>query len=163
MTKFGDTSVIDLDFICLRQGQCGVQHMDQLGKAADLGMKHAHAHLDRQNAAQGLNPDGSPIQPPGEGGGPPGAAAAVAPSSGGGGGIVPGPNEVGAGGAPLNPAQVGEHGVPAADAGQQQQADAADQQANLESALKKQPKSRTVKIAKRGPDGRASEFHIQEH
>jgi len=137
-----------------------IQHMDQLGKAADLGMQHAHAHLDRQNAAKGLNPDGSPIAPPGSGGGP--GAAAPAPSPAGGGGIVPGPDEAGAGGA-MNPADVGKQGVPAADAGQQQQADAADQQANLEAALKKQPKSRTVKIAKRGADGRASEFHIQEH
>jgi hypothetical protein len=141
------------------QFQRSVAHMDQLGRAADMGLTHAHAHLDRQNAARGLNPDGSPMQPPGEGGGPPGAAA---PEPSAGGGVVPPPDEAGAGNAPVNPQDVGKQGVPAADAGQQLQADAADQQANLEHSLKK-PRNRTVTIAKRGPDGRATAFHIQEH
>jgi hypothetical protein len=40
-------------------------HVEQLGKATDLGYKHAGQIADRQMAAQGKNPDGSPVQPPG--------------------------------------------------------------------------------------------------
>jgi hypothetical protein len=76
--------------------------------------------------------------------------------------MIPGATDPGAGNAGADPADVLKHGVPAADAGQQQIADQASEQANLDKALKK-PRSRTVTIASRGPDGRATAFHIQEH
>jgi hypothetical protein len=123
-------------------------HVEQIGRAQDMGHKHGLAVQGAQNAAKGLNPDGTPIAPPGEGGES---------------GIVPPANEAGAGNAPLTPQDVGKHGVPAGDAGQQQQADAADQQANLEQTLKKAPKSRTVSVAARDHTGRASAFHVQDH
>jgi hypothetical protein len=128
-------------------------HVDQVGRAADMGHKHGSAIAGAKNAAQGLNPDGTPIQAPDA---PPDPAAAATK------GIVPGATDVGAGNDGLTPQEVGSHGVPAADAGQQQVADQASEQKNLETALKK-PKSRTVTIASRGPDGRASSFHIQDH
>lgn len=137
-----------------------VVHMDQLGRAATMGQDHAHKHLDRQNAARGLNPDGTPIAPPGaedSGGGPP--SAAPAPAAGGGGQVAP-PTNIGAGNTGVAPADLEKHGVPAADAGQQENADRAAGETNLEKAVK--PKNRKVTIAKRGPDGRASEFHISE-
>lgn len=141
-----------------------IAHVDQVGRAQDMGHQHGLAVADRQKAAAGLNPDGSPMLPPGaEGGegGPPGAGApAGAPPDGG--GIVPGADEAGAGNAPLAPADVGKHSIPAADAGQQLQADAADQQANLQHALKA-PKKRTVAITKRGADGRAAAFEVTDH
>ena len=110
-------------------------HRDQVGRALDLGHKHGHAMRQAMqppvdpndpNAAIGLAPGGAP------GGGAPSPGG---PPSGGG-GIVPGPNEAGAGAQPLSPADVAKHSVPAGDAGQQQLADAADQQSNLEKALK---------------------------
>jgi hypothetical protein len=132
-------------------------HVEQVGKAQEMGHQHGMAIGQAQqaaaNQAKGLGPDGQPLVPPG------GDGAAGAPA--GGGAPVPGPTEPGAGNAGVAPAQLGDHGVPAGDAGQQQVADAASQQANLEKAVK--PKHRTVAITKRGPDGRASEFHIQEH
>jgi hypothetical protein len=139
-------------------------HVDQVGRAQDMGHQHGKDIADRKNAAAGLNPDGTPLVPPGtdpnaSGGAEGGAAPAGNPADpAAGGGIVPPANEVGAGGG-IDPATIGAHGVPAADAGAQQNADAADQQANLESSLKK-PKSRKVRITGRGPDGRASEFQI---
>jgi hypothetical protein len=147
------------------QFQRSIQHMGQLGDAADLGMQHAHAHLDRQNAARGLNPDGTPMLPPGAspadgsaGGGPPGAAAGVAA----GGGASPPPQNPGQGNEGVNPATLGQHGVPAGDAGQQGAQDQAAAAKGLEESLKK-PKKRTVAITKRGPDGRAAAFEVTEH
>jgi len=156
-----------------------IKHVDQIGRAQDMGHSHGVALQAAQNAAKGLNPDGTAIAPPGEGGGGEGGAgtgrggapsagasapdaAASAPKPAAGGGIVPPPDEAGAGSAPLNPADVGKHSLPSADAGQQQQADAADQQKNLDQALKK-PKKRTVAITSRGPDGRASAFEVTDH
>lgn len=142
-------------------------HVDQVGRAQDMGHQHGKDIADRKNAAQGLNPDGTPIAPPGEVPGASPDAAGGAATAGnpadpaGGGGIVPPANEAGAGGG-MDPAMLGQHSVPAADAGAQQVADNADQQVNLEASLKK-PKKRTVTIAKRGADGRASQFHIEDH
>ena len=148
------------------QFQRSVAHMDQLGKAADLGSQHADAHMARKNAARGVNPDGTPLLPSPEatagggddGGGSDGASPGVAA----GGGTSPPPSDLGAGNAGVDPATLGDHGVPAGDSGQQQQQDQAAEGQQLEQTLKKQPKSRTVKIAKRGADGRASEFHITD-
>jgi hypothetical protein len=133
------------------QFQQHLDHVDQVGRAQEMGHSHGLAIGGAKNAAQGLNPDGSPIQPGGE---DPAAAATK--------GLVPGATDPGAGNEGVNPQDVGKHGVPAADAGQQQVADQASEQQNLETALKK-PKSRTVTIASRGADGRASSFHIQDH
>lgn len=131
------------------QFQRSVQHMDQLGKAVDLGHKHGAAVAGAKNAAQGLNPDGTPIQPAGADG-----AGGASPAEGG--GIVPGPDEAGAGNQPLQPGDVGKHNVPAADAGHQQEADAADQQANLEASLKKQPRQRNFTFHRDPHTGRIS-------
>jgi len=147
------------------QFQRSIQHMDQAGAAADLGHQHGHAITDRRNAARGLNPDGTPQLPPsgpteggGQGGGPPGASTGVAA----GGGAGPPPENPGAGNAGVNPSTLGQHGVPAGDAGQQGAQDQAAAAKGLEQSLKK-PRRHTVTIAKRGPDGRASQFHIEEH
>jgi hypothetical protein len=134
-----------------------VSHMDQLGRAAEMGHKHADAHMARQNAARGVNPDGSPLVQPGMDDGSGGGDDAGAPGD----GMVQPPSNAGNGNAGVAPGDIGDHTVPAGDAGQQEAVDRAAEQANLEKATK--PKSRTVTIAKRGPDGRASEFHIQEH
>jgi hypothetical protein len=135
------------------QFQRHMDHVEQVGRATEMGHKHGMAIAGAKNAAQGLNPDGSPMQQPGVAGG----AAGSAPP-----GMIPGATDPGAGNAGADPADVLKHGVPAADAGQQQIADQASEQANLDKALKK-PRSRTVTIASRGPDGRATAFHIQEH
>lgn len=141
------------------QFQQHLDHVDQVGRAQDMGHQHGSAIAGAKNAAQGLNPDGSPIQAPGADGKPgvPQDPAQAATK-----GLVPGATNVGAGNDGLTPTEIGSHGVPAADAGQQQVADQASEQQNLETALKK-PKSRTVTIASRGADGRASSFHIQDH
>ncbi|MET4187609.1 hypothetical protein ABIB86_000442 [Bradyrhizobium sp. JR1.7] len=44
--------------------QMHIDHVDQVGRAHDMGHQHGHAIADRKKAAQGLNPDGTPIQPP---------------------------------------------------------------------------------------------------
>lgn len=131
------------------QFQRDLAHRDQVGRAADLGHKHGMAIAGAKNAAAGLNPDGTPVQAP---------DAPQNPTD----GIVPGATDVGAANAGVDPAKVGDHGVPAGDAGQQQIADQASEQANLAKSISK-PRSRTVTIASRHPDGRAASFHIQEH
>lgn len=102
-----------------------VEHAEQLGRALDMGFKHGHDLADRKKAAQGLNPDGSPMLPPDgasptDGGsmaaGPTGAANGVA--AGGGAGTVP-PQNAGHGNQGVDPAALGRHGVPASDAGHQ--------------------------------------------
>jgi hypothetical protein len=130
-------------------------HVEQVGRANAQGHQHGMALHAAKQAAKGLNPDGTPMAPPGEGGAPGAPAAAGAE-------LIQGATNAGAGNDGLSAQEVGGHGVPASDAGQQQIADAASAQKNLDDALKK-PKKRTVTIAKRGPDGRASEFHIQDH
>lgn len=115
-------------------------HVEQVGRAQDMGHQHGMATRPQ---ARGL--------------GVPESAAKTALE-----GLVPGATNVGAGNDGLTPKELGQQGVPAGDAGQQHAADQASEQANLEKALKK-PKSRTVTIASRGPDGRAASFHIQEH
>ncbi len=146
------------------------QHVDQMGKALDLGHKHGSAVAGAQNAARGLNPDGTPMLPPpsasgegGEGGGPSDAAAgSVAPA----GGSGPPPDlsggQPGAGNAGVAPEDLGKHGIPAANAGEQQQQDDAALNHQIEQAAKK-PRKRTVNITKRGPDGRASGFEVIDH
>lgn len=41
------------------------RHMDQVGRAVELGHQHGMAIADKKLAAQGLGPDGQPLQPPG--------------------------------------------------------------------------------------------------
>jgi hypothetical protein len=117
------------------QFQNSIAHMDQLGRAVDLGHQHADAHMARQNAARGVNPDGTPLVQPGMGDD---TSAAATP-----GGTSPtaGPTDVGAGNSGVDPSQIADHGVPAGDAGQQLEQDAASSQANLEKA---QPRKRTL-------------------
>jgi hypothetical protein len=76
------------------------RHVDQIGQALDKGFQHAHDLNDRRNAAAGLNPDGSPMQPPegasptgggGMGGEPTGAAPGVAAGGGAGTRQIPPP------------------------------------------------------------------------
>jgi hypothetical protein len=143
------------------------RHVDQMGHALDLGHQHGHGIAERQNAARGLNPDGSPMLPPGtspgpgggEGGGPSGNSAGVVA----GGGAGPPPENPGEGNQGVAPSQLGDHGVPASDAGQQGLMDQAAHQQELERALKKQPKKMSIAISKRGPDGRASAFEVTHH
>jgi len=144
------------------------RHVDQMGSALDLGHSHGHAIADRQNAAKGLNPDGTPMLPPpgqspagggAEGGGPPGDSTGVVA----GGGAGPPPENPGAGNAGVAPQDLGKHGVPAGDAGQQIMQDQAATQAGLEKGLKKPARKRTVAITKRGADGRAAAFEVTEH
>ncbi len=133
-----------------------LDHVEQVGRATEMGHGHGLALAAAKNAAQGLNPDGTPMQPPGaagapgEGGGPPQAGAAPAAPQG----------DVGQGNTGLSPEDLSRQGVPAADAGQQQAQDAAAQQQATEKALK--PKSRKVTITGRGADGRANQFHVEE-
>lgn len=109
-----------------------IQHMDQLGKAADLGFRHGHQLADRRKASMGLNPDGSPMLPPGaspadgsEGGEPTGDSVGVAAD----GNAASPPQDMGAGNEGVDPSQVLDHQVPAGDAGQQNLQDEAATQA----------------------------------
>jgi hypothetical protein len=130
-------------------------HVEQIGRAQDMGHRHGSELSAAKNAAAGLNPDGSPMTPPGEGGGPPAAAPGA------GGADVPAPvQDAGQGNLGMDPAMLSQHSLPASDAGQQHQQDHAAAEAAL--AKSQKPKRRKVTIAKRGPDGRASEFHIDE-
>lgn len=107
-----------------------IAHLDQVGRAADLGHKHADAHMARRNAARGVNPDGTPLVQPGAedgGGDAPGAApegAQVAP-----------PANAGNGNTGMMPADLAKHGVPAGDAGAQLQADQVASQGALARAI----------------------------
>lgn len=47
------------------QFQRHLDHVDQVGQAQDMGHRHGMAIGDKQMAAQGLGPDGQPLQPPG--------------------------------------------------------------------------------------------------
>lgn len=134
-------------------------HRDQVGRAVDMGYKHGDAHRARLNGAKGLDPNGQPLAPPGMPGDPGdgGDDSGASPGD----GMVTPPSNAGNGNTGVAPGDIADHTVPAGDAGQQQAVDRAAEQANLERATK--PKSRTVTIAKRGPDGRASEFHIHDH
>lgn len=134
-------------------------HMEQLGKARDMGHQHGRDIADRKMAAQGLNPDGTPILPPGqEMGGEMGAAPAPTEAGGDPAAAALGAEGPGAGNAGVDPAALGGHGVPASDAGHQQAQDNAEVQGKLDRATK----PRTVKITGRGPDGRANQFQISE-
>lgn len=106
-----------------------VEHAEQLGRALDMGYRHGHELADRKKAAQGLNPDGTPMLPPSgasptEDGSraqqPTGAANGVAAEGGAG-----TPNNPGHGNGGVNPADLGKHGVPASDAGHQNAQDEA--------------------------------------
>lgn len=145
------------------------RHMDQIGRATELGHSHGLALNDRQKAAQGLNPDGTPMLPPGamtgggDGGGPSDAGAgSVAPATGSGPPLTP-PQDVGAGNAGVAPDDLGKQGVPAPNAGMQQQEDEANLDQQIQKAAQHQPRKRKVNITKRGPDGRGTEFEIEDH
>jgi hypothetical protein len=111
------------------------RHVDQIGRAQEMGHQHGKDIADRKQASRGLNPDGTPMQIPGAEGRQPGADAA------------PG----GVGGPPLSPDQGAAPGgtdVPPPNAG-----------TPPTPAPKKQ---RKVSIIGRGPDGRANAFHVEE-
>lgn len=75
------------------------RHVDQMGRATELGHQHGRELHERQMAARGLAPDGTPLLPPpgspagggGEGGAPSDAAAGFA--AGGGEGAPPEPKK----------------------------------------------------------------------
>jgi hypothetical protein len=121
-------------------------HVDQVGKATDLGYKHAgqiHAQKaadqDRQMAAQGLNPDGSPMLPPGgENPAEPGGMGGGAPEAT---GVVAG----GEGAPSPQPEQTLEN---------------AEKEKPPEH--KDKPRKRKVKILKRNAQGRGSEFEVED-
>jgi hypothetical protein len=131
-----------------------LEHLDQAGRALDLGHKHGLA-ISAPKALPGAGAV-PPGPAPGEGAAPPSA-----PNNAGGGDGLIAPNNVGAGNAGVSPADLGRHGIPAADAGQQHLQDQAAEQHAIQQSLKK-PTKRKITIAKRGPDGRASEFHVTE-
>lgn len=113
-----------------------VDHVEQMGKAVDLGHKHGSALSAAKNAAKGLNPDGSPMAPPGAdgaGGGPAGGGGG-APAAGAGDAGAP-PSAPGAGNQPLSPGDLSKRGVPAANAGAQQAQDSAAADAAVEKSL----------------------------
>lgn len=123
------------------------RHMDQVGKAADMGWSHAEKQRQLENVSKGLAPDGSPIDTPEEeaqvakikaeqgGGAAPGiegAAAALMPD----------------GTPPVQPEEV----APSMASGAPPVASEAGA-----------PRKRTVNIKGRGADGRANSFEILEH
>lgn len=116
------------------------RHMDQVGKAADMGFDHAERVRQQQNVAKGLAPDGSPIDTPEE------AAAAdkIKQEMAAGGGAPAGD--------PAAAAMSAEDAAPAAP-------DAPPMVSQPQAA----PRKRTVNITKRGPDGRAAAFEVLEH
>lgn len=108
------------------------RHAEQMGNALELGHQHGSSLHERQMAARGLAPDGTPLLPPpgsspsGEDGGTGGAQAdAAAGFAAGGGGSAP----------PTQPSEPTE-------------------------PTKK--KRRKVRITKRGADGRATDFAIED-
>lgn len=115
------------------------KHMEQVGKASDLGFSHAEKVLAIQNVAKGLAPDGSPIDTPEE----EAQVAQIKAEQGMGGDTGAAPPPIGE--APPLPA-------PPPGAGGEQGEAAAPK-----------PKRRTINITQRGPDGRASAFEVMEH
>lgn len=57
------------------------RHMEQVGRAREIGHSEGMALHERQMAARGLNPDGTPIAPPGAEG-PPGEGGSAPPQEG---------------------------------------------------------------------------------
>lgn len=106
------------------------RHAQQMGEALELGHQHGMSMHERQMAARGLAPDGTPLLPspstPGAGGGEGGAPidAAAGFAAGGGGDGAP----------PTQPTE----------------------------ATPPKKKKRKVSITKRGADGRASEFAVED-
>lgn len=140
-----------------------VRHMDQLGKAVDLGHSHGLAMKAAEMAKQGLNVDGTPIDMPGTPPGPDYPDGKVPAEDL---GAMPGAGATGGGGAPPNagggappPAAAAPKelagGIPAPP---EKTTPAAEKPA--EAAPKK--KSRKIRITGRGDDGRANAFEIDE-
>jgi hypothetical protein len=131
-------------------------HVEQIGRAQDMGHQPRHPDIAAGRKPRGLNPDGSPMAPPGEGGeGTRSGTAAEGPT-------LP------AAGAGRRPGQcrcrsghARRHAIPAGDAASSTKQDAAA--AARPSARQSQSK-RTVKVTSPSaiPDGRASEFHIED-
>lgn len=137
-------------------------HVEQVGRATEMGHSHGLALKAAKMAAQGLNVDGTPIDMPGTPPGPDypnGKGAPGAPADIGGGGEQPVPDQGGSGGGPL-PEQAPQGPVPGVEAAPGMNQPAGDLMPPAEAPKPK--KARRVSIAKRGPDGRASEFHIHE-
>ena len=133
-------------------------HVEQLGKATDLGYKHAGQLADRQMAAKGLNPDGSPVQPPGS----------ELPAGGGGeGGGAPAPGVVAGGEAAPPPTGAispdimgGEPGAPMLEPEAKPKSEGEGNRGHKTEHPK--PRKRKVKITKRNPQGRATDFEIED-
>lgn len=130
-------------------------HVEQIGRAQDMGHQHGKDIADRKNAAAGLNPDGTPLVLPGEEGSDESPRGAEP-----GGGAVPGgapPNAV----SPSSTPPPGATAIPMPE-GMPEPAAPAAPTASPPSGEAPPSRKRKVTIAKRGPDGRASEFHIED-
>jgi hypothetical protein len=133
-------------------------HVEQVGRATEMGHAHGLALKAAKMAAQGLNVDGSPIDMPGTPPGPdyPGGKGAPSDTGGTDGQSLPEPS----GSAPVGlPEQAPQGPAPGVEAAPGINEPAGDLVPPAEAP---KPKKRRVTIAKRGSDGRASEFHIHE-
>jgi hypothetical protein len=141
-----------------------VRHMDQVGKAMEIGHAQGLALKAAQMAAQGLNVDGTPIDMPGTPPGPdypdgnvpkevlgdvPGAAPAAAEGQ---------PPVA----APAPAAPPSDGTPPGLNDLMGSQAEPAPEPAAAPAAPAKKKKKRTVTVASRGPDGRANKYDIEE-
>ena len=136
-----------------------IAHMDQLGRAVEMGQSHGLALQAAQMAAKGLNVDGSPIDMPGTEPGADYPDGKVPPEVL---GTVPGAGAPvpAAGGAPPAGPTPGTlpmpEGIPEPPT---KPAPASAESAEPAAAPKK---TRKVRITKRGTDGRASDFEIED-
>lgn len=137
-------------------------HVEQLGRAQDMGHRHGAELQAAKMAKQGLNPDGTPMLPPGasppgaggmgEGGGELDATAGVAA----GGSAAPPPVNSGFGQDMLGTMADGSSPMPL-----EQDAVPASGPPPKEPAKKKK-KPKRVSIKTRDKDGRASDFEIHD-
>lgn len=144
-------------------------HVEQIGRAQDMGHSHGLALQAAKMASQGLNPDGTPKLPPGEtpsgaggvgeGGGELDAAAGVAA----GGGAAP-PPVTSPGGVPPSPGGFGQDMLGTMSDGSSPAAveQAAPTGPPPAEPAKKKKKPRRVSIKARDKDGRASDFEIHD-
>jgi hypothetical protein len=138
-------------------------HVEQIGRAQDMGHQHGLALQAAKMASQGLNPDGTPMLPPGasppgdggmgEGGGSADAAAGVAA----GGDVAPPP--VNSAPASFGQDMLGTMADGSAPAAVEEAPPAGKPPAE---PAKKKKKPRRVSIKARDKDGRASDFEIHD-
>ena len=120
-----------------------MRHLDQMGNAMDKGLDHAEKLRGIKNAARGLNPDGTPVQPGGmEGGagGPPNGPTPAQSAS---------DDGQGGGGGPALDA-LSMDGVPPPDVGHQEEA-------------QPQPRRRSITGIKRDKNGRIVGLDVVDH